>query len=72
MIKSPSLVELIEAICRVPWRALSLRLSILYLRTSVGLKYGIIVTNLFKDNFLNKQLFVGLCLIEFNVYLCLG
>lgn len=34
------IVKLTDTICRVPSQALSLRLSILYLRTCVGLRYG--------------------------------
>jgi len=34
------IIECTDAICRVPYTVLSLRLSILYLRTCVGLGYG--------------------------------
>lgn len=35
------IIECTDVVCRVPYIVLSLRLSILYLRTCVGLGYGI-------------------------------
>jgi len=40
---APHVAKLMRTICRVPLQALSLRLSILYLRTCVGLGYGCLI-----------------------------
>jgi hypothetical protein len=50
------IIECTHAICRVPYLVLSLRLSILYLRTCVGLGYGnkcIVFLNQYKLAFLH-------------------
>jgi len=39
----PLIVKLMRRTCRVPLQLLALRLSILYLRTCVGLGYGSII-----------------------------
>lgn len=51
-----------KGICRVPLQVLSLRLSILYLRTCVGLGYGKISYNLFSWSFVPPPLFPSLAL----------
>jgi hypothetical protein len=40
LIKVILIIERTDEVCRVPYPVLSLRLSILYLRTCVGLGYG--------------------------------
>jgi len=61
----PLLVKRMRLSCRVPLQLLALRLSILYLRTSVGLGYGSSLIKLLFIFYLLKNNIIFFCFVIF-------